>query len=188
MSQPTTADGEQNSEAMIEVTSLPADSHRELRWGAYLIALSGIGVIGNGLAMLYRAFYSSGFEAGVDSLGGVTRAELATANHELFHYITHLHVNVAGLMVALGIGMVALAWYGVRQGQRWAWATVITLPVVFLVHSLPIHQTADFSFDALLHLGPGAVWLPALIAGAVLAYRGLGAVERSSEEREVHDR
>lgn len=182
MSQPTT-DGEPNGEATIEVASLPADSHRELRWGAYLIALSGIGVVGNGLAMLYRAFYSAGFEAGVDSLGGVTKAELAAINQELLHYVTHLHVNVAGLLVTLGIGMVALAWFGVRRGQRWAWVTSITLPFVFLAHSLPIHQTADFSYDALLHLGPGAVWLPALIAGAVLAYRGLRAVERSVDEQ-----
>lgn len=111
-------------------------------------------------------------------------SELAANNHEVAHYIIHLHVNVAGVMVALGIGMIALAWYGIRRDQRWGWATAIALPVVFLALSLPIHQTAEFSF-ALLHLGPGIIWLPALIIGAVLAYRGLQAVDRSSEANEI---
>lgn len=176
MSEAMTADGERSNEGAINSAHLPADSNRTLRWGAYLIGLSGVGFVANGIAMLYRVFYSAGFEAGVDTLGGVTRAELATTNHEMLHYIDHLHVNVAGLMVAAGIAVIALAWYGIRRGQRWAWATAVTLPVVFLVHSLPIHQTAGFSFDALLHLGPGAVWLPALIVGAVLAHRGLQSV------------
>lgn len=177
MSEPTTVDGEQTNDATIDSTQLPADAGRSLRWGTYLIGFSGIGFIVNGLAMLYRVFFTTGFEAGVETLGGVTRPELASTNHEVLHYINHLHVNVAGLMVAAGIAMIALAWYGIRRGQRWAWATAIALPTVFLAHSLPIHQTAGFSFDAVLHLGPGVVWLPTLIVGAVLAYQGLHSLD-----------
>ncbi len=181
MSEQTLTEVERSSEAEIDSIRLPADDNLALRWGAYLIAISGIGFVGNGLAMLYRVFFSTGFEAGVDSLGGVTRTELAATNHEMLHYINHLHVNVAGLLVAAGIGLMALAWFGIRRGQRWAWATAITLPVVFLAHSLPIHHTSDFSFDALLHLGPGAVWLPALFFGAALAYQGLRSTTRPSD-------
>lgn len=180
MSQHTVPETERSSEAVID--SRPADENRSLRWGAYLLALSGIGFVANGVAMLYRVFFSAGFEAGVDTLGGVTRAELATTNHELLHYVDHLHVNVAGLMVAAGIAVVALAWFGVRRGQRWALATAVAVPVVFLAHSLPIHQTAAFPFDALLHLGPGAAWLPALVVGGVLAHRGLRATDRASAD------
>lgn len=181
MSDPTTTDGERTNEAMLDSTSLPADSNHSLRWGAYLIGFTGGGLVVNGIAMLYRVFFTTGFEAGVETLGGVTRTELASTNHEIVHYINHLHVNVAGLMVATGIATIALAWYGIRRGQRWAWATAIALPIVFLAHSLPIHQTAGFSFDALLHLGPGAIWLPALIAGGVLAYQGLDSLDARRE-------
>lgn len=177
MSEPTTADGEQTTNAKIDSRHLPADASRSLRWGAYLIGVSGIGFVVNGLAMLYRVFFTTEFEAGVETLGGVTRPELASTNHEVLHYINHLHVNVAGLMVAAGIAMIALAWYGIRRGQWWAWATAVALPIVFLAHSLPIHQTAGFSFDAVLHLGPGVIWLPALIAGTVLAYQGLHSLD-----------
>lgn len=158
--------------------SLPAGESRSVRWGSSLLAISGIGFIANGIAMLYRVFFTPGFEAGVEALGGVTRPELATTNHELLHYVDHLQVNIAGLMIAAGIAVIALSWFGVRRGQRWALATAISIPVVFLAHSLPIHQTAAFSFDTIQHLGPGVVWLPAVVVGAGLAYRGLRSADR----------
>ena len=135
--------------------------------------------------MLYRVFYSAGFEAGAGALGGLTRAELAARNHELAHYVEHLHVNVAGLMVALGLAVGASAWFGVRRGQRWAWASAVAAPLVFLAHSVPVHSGAGFSYDALSHLGPGLIWLPALLVGAALSHLGLRTAERppDSERR-----
>lgn len=184
MAEPTALDGERRTESTIENATRPTAS-RSLRWGAYLLALSGVGLIANGAAMLYRVVFEPGFESGVETLGGVTRSELATTHHEVVHYIDHLHVNVAGLMVAVGIAVIALAWFGVRRGQRWAWATAVALPAVFLVHSLPIHQTAGFTFDALAHLGPGILWLPALLVGAVLADRGLRSIDEPADRDEA---
>ena len=172
---------ERSTEVAIE-PSLPADESRSLRWGSYLLALSGIGFIANGIAMLYRVFFTAGFEAGVETLGGVTRAELATTNHELLHYVDHLQVNIAGLMVAAGIAVIALSWFGVRRGERWAFWTVISIPAVFLAHSLPIHQAALFSFDAVQHLGPGVVWLPALVVGGGLAYSDLPPADHPADD------
>lgn len=185
MSEPTTSTVESSTEPLD--ATLAADRSRSLRWGAYLIALAGLGFVANGTAMLYRALFGSGFEAGVDSLGGVTRVELAATNHELLHYVTHLHVNVAGLLVTVGLGLIALSWFGIRRGQRWAWATALALPAVFLAHSLPIHRTAEFSFDALSHLGPGVLWLPALLVGGALAYRGLRSVDGAPEVKKLDD-
>lgn len=117
----------------------------------------------------------------------MTRAELATTNHALLHYVDHLHVNVAGLLVAVGIGVAALAWFGVRRGHRWALGTAISLPVVFLAHSLPVQQTARLSFDAVQYLGPGAAWLPAAIVGALLAYHGIRSADPSEPGRAGSD-
>lgn len=173
MSESTTHAGERARDVAAESKRIPAESDWRLRWGAYLLALSGLGVVANGLAMVYRAFFDPGFESGVHTLDGVTRAELAGTHPEVVSYVDHLHVNVAGLLIPVGIAMVALAWYGVRRGERWAFGASIALPLVFLVHSLPVHRTADFSFHAVAHLGPGLVWLPALGLGAVLAAVGL---------------
>ena len=180
MAEPTALDGDRRTESTTENEMRPAAS-RSLRWGAYLLALSGVGLVANGAAMVYRVVFAPGFEAGVETLGGVTRGELAATHHEVVHYIDHLHVNVAGLMVAVGVAVIALAWFGVRRGQRWAWATAVALPAVFLVHSLPVHGTAGFTYDALAHLGPGIVWLPALLLGAVLADRGLRSIDGPSD-------
>jgi len=79
-------------------------------------------------------------------------------------------------MVAAGFGVVALSWYGIRRGQRWAAATAVAIPVVFLAQSPPVHRTAGFSYDAIAHLGPGIMWLPALFVGGVVAFLGLGQV------------
>jgi type IV secretory pathway VirB2 component (pilin) len=162
-----------STERTTNATRASASDSRSLRWGASLIAVAGGGFVLNAVAMLYRVLYDPGFEAGVDTLGGATRAQLAASNPEVVHYIDHLHVNVAGLMAAAGIAMVALAWYGVRRGQRWSLATVVAVPVVFMAHSLPVHQTAGFSFDEVAHLAPGLLWLPALLVGAILAFHGL---------------
>lgn len=149
------------------------EANRALRWGSYLIAAAGALVGLNGVAMVYRALFGSGFESGVHGLGGVTRAELAATNPAMMDYITHLHLNVAGLLLALGVALVVLAWFGVRRGRRWALASSIVLPAVFLAHSIPVHHGAVFSYDALQHLGPGALWIPLLVVGAVVAARGL---------------
>lgn len=172
MSEHTTPDGSRRIDA--EPTDrLPAASHGRLRWGAYLIAVAGAMFVVHGIGMLYRAYFGSGFELGVHTLGGVTRGELAVTNPELLSYVDHLHVNVAALMIALGLAVIALAWYGIRSGQRWAWATAIGAPVVFLAFSLSVHQTVAFSFDAVLHLGPAGVGVPIFLAGIVLAHQGL---------------
>lgn len=163
--------------------SIPAQENRSLRWGSYLLTFAGLFTIAYGVLFLYRTYFTEGFEAGVDTLGGVTRAELAASNPEVLSYILHLHVNVAGAIMAVGAGIAILSWYGVRRGQWWAWATTILLPVIFLLLSLPVHQTVDFHFHSLIHLGPTAIGGPILVAGAVLSYQGLKSSEPTPSKR-----
>ena len=183
MAERTTTAHERSNRKAIDSQLTPNDSNQWLRWGAYLIAVAGAMFVAHGVGFVYRTYYSSGFELGVETLGGVTRAELAASSPAILSYIDHLHVSMAGLMMAVGIAMIALAWFGVRRGQWWAWATAIVVPVVFMAHSLPVHQTVHFEFDALLHLGPAALGAPVLIAGAVLSYYGLRAVNRRPTHR-----
>ncbi len=171
MSEQTITDGERHRTQ--ELDGGYGTTNRSLRWGAGLIVIAGIGFLTNGFAMLYRAFVSGGFEPGVGPLGGVTGAELAATNHELYHYVQHLHVNVAALLVAVGIGVIVLAWFGIRRGRRWALGTTVAMTGVFVALSMGVHGSVPFSFDTLVHLGPGLVWLPALVVGVVLSSLGL---------------
>lgn len=144
-----------------------------LRIGSLLMALSGIAFVGYGVVFLARTFFGSGFELGVATLNGVTRADLAAVDPAVVHYIDHLHVATAGFIIATGIAVTALSWYGVRSGQLWAWATAIAAAVVGLAIALPMHYANLFTHDWVTHLGPIYLATIVFVVGAGLAYRGV---------------
>ncbi len=135
------------------------------------MTLAGVAFIGYGLVFLALAFIGSGFELGVGMLDGLTRGELAGTNPEVAYYITHLHVAVAGFIIGTGIAVAGLAWYGVRTGQLWAWATAITAAVVALAIALPMHYTSDaFAHNWMIHLAPIYLATIVFVVGAALAF------------------
>lgn len=160
---------------------LPAHSNSRLRWGAYMLLATAFLFLVQGFGMIYRALIENRYELGVTDLGGHTATELAATNPAVQSYIDHLAVNVGGLMIAGGIGMGALVWYGVRSGQLWALLSAISIPTIYALIGLPIHQTVHFHFDQLIHLGPAGVGIPLLIVGSVLAYQGIQSVNHEAE-------
>ncbi len=96
--------------------------------GAKLVTLAGIGLVGYGLMFLIRNF--TGFiELGLtpEHVGGTPEQIQAVSPH-LFYYISHLQVAVAAFIIALGVAVIALAWQGIRTGQRWALWTAFLAP------------------------------------------------------------
>ncbi|XVH32026.1 hypothetical protein ACNS7O_02260 [Haloferacaceae archaeon DSL9] len=153
-----------------------AEHGTDLRYGAALMALAGIGFVGYGVVFLVLAFFGSGFEIGVATLDGLTRAELAAGYPEAAHYITHLHVATAAFIIATGLAVASLAWYGVRTGQRWAWTTAVAAPVIALGLALPMHYTDGFAHNWVTHLGPIYLATLVFVVGALLALRGMRTV------------
>ena len=142
-----------------------------LRSGSTLMALAGVAFVGYGVVFLALNFVGSGFELGVSTLDGMTKAEL---NSTVAYYISHLHVATAAFIISIGIAIAALSWYGVRQRLTWAWATAVVAAVVGLALALPMHYTADaFTHDWVTHLGPIYLATVVFIVGVVVAYRGL---------------
>ncbi|MBX0297975.1 hypothetical protein [Haloarcula nitratireducens] len=143
----------------------------QLRNGSLLMALAGVAFIGYGLVFLVLNFVGSGFELGVSTLDGMTKADLSPT---VAYYISHLHVATAAFIISTGIAVTALSWYGVRQRLTWAWATAVVAAVVGLALALPMHYTADaFSHDWITHLGPIYLATIVFVGGVVMAYRGL---------------
>lgn len=157
------------------------ETDARLRNGSLLMALAGLGFVGYGIVFLVRALTGTGFELGVATLDGVSRVELAATYPEVAYYITHAHVALAGFILTTGIAVTALAWYGVRSGQLWAWATAVTAAVLGLVIALPMHYTGGFAHDWVTHLGP--IYLAAIVfvIGAVLALLSIRASTPSVE-------
>ena len=148
---------------------LPASGRTNL--GANLVLVAGIGLVGYGVMFLVRNF--TGFiELGLtpQHIGG-TPDEIRAFSPHLYHYISHLQVAVAAFIIALGIAVIALAWNGIRTGQRWALWTAFWAPVVGVGLALPLHYS--YGFATLGHLG--LIYLDAaiLLVGTVLAAKAL---------------
>lgn len=142
-----------------------------LRNGSILMVLGALGFVGYGLVFLVLAFVGDGFEIGVTTLDGLGRAQLAASSPETAYYIVHLHVATAAFIVSTGFAVAALSWYGVRRGQRWAWATAVIAPVVALALAIPMHWTAEaFAHDWMSHLGPIYLATIVFVVGAAVAY------------------
>jgi len=144
-----------------------------LRAGAILMSIAAIAFIGYALVFFFRNFYGTGFELGVESLNGVTQADLNAVNSSIVPYIKHLHVATSGFIAATGIAVAALSWYGVRRGEVWAWIAAVISPVVGLTVALPMHYLNLFNYNWVTHLGPIYLATALFVVGALIALRGL---------------
>ena len=146
---------------------------QSLRNGAGIMVLGALIFLVYAVVFLFRAFASSGFELGVETLNGVTPQQLDGLNPAIMAYITHLHVAIAGFIAATAIAAGSLAWYGVRDGLWWAWITAVIVPVVGLAVALPLHYMGHFDYNWVNHLGPIYLGTIIYVVGAVLALAGL---------------
>src|SRR5512140_1038936 len=127
--------------------------------GAKVVALAGVGLVGYGLMFLFRNF--NGFiELGLTPhhVGG-TPEQIRAFSPALYNYISHLQVALSAFIIALGAVVIALAWFGIRTGQRWAMWTAFLAPVVGVAIALPLHFV--YGIGTLGHLG--LIYLDAVI-------------------------
>ena len=142
-----------------------------VKLGAATVALAGAGLIAYGTMFLIRNF--TGFiELGITpDLIGTTPEALQRANPQLYHYISHLQVGISGFIIGLGIAVIALAWFGIRNGERWALWSAFLGPIVAVAIALPLHY--PYGFDTIGHLG--LIYLDGLVllVGTVLAHNAI---------------
>ena len=146
---------------------------QSLRNGAALMVLGALIFLVYAVVFFFRAFTSSGFEVGVETLNGVTPQQLNGLNPAIMGYIMHLHVATAGFIAATAIAVAGLAWYGVQNGFWWAWITGVISPVLALAVALPLHWMGHFNYDWVSHLGPIYLGTIIYVVGAVVALIGL---------------
>jgi hypothetical protein len=146
---------------------------QSLRNGAGLMVLGALIFFVYAVAFFFRAFASSGFEFGVETLNGVTPQQLNDLNPAIIGYIRHVHAATAGFAAGTAIAAGGLAWYGVRNGLWWAWVLGVIVPVVSLAMALPLHYMGYFNYNWLSHLGPIYIGTIIYVVGAVVALIGL---------------
>jgi hypothetical protein len=144
----------------------------KLRVGSLIMAIGGAGFIGYAVIFFIRNFTGTFLELGIGrSEVNVNKSQIQEFSPSLYHYISHLHIAVSGFIAASGLAVIALAWFGVRRGQFWAWATAVAVPVLGLAVALPAHYPN--SFDTLGHLGLIYADTVLFVVGAVVALFGL---------------
>ena len=157
----------------MSATSAVAPAAGRSQLGANFVLLSGVGLVGYGVMFLVRNF--TGFiELGLTPahIGG-TPEEIRAFSGHLYNYISHLQVAVAAFIIALGIAVIALAWNGIRSGQRWALWTAFAAPAVGVGIALPLHYA--YGIGTMGHLGLIYADAVILLVGTVLAARTMGS-------------
>jgi hypothetical protein len=148
------------------------DGTSRLRVGSAVMALAGLGFIGYAVMFFVRNFTNSFLELGIGhNEVSVGKDEIKAFSPSLYEYIGHLHIAISGFIAATGLAVVALAWFGVRRGQTWAWVAAVAAPVLALAVALPAHYPNDF--DTFGHLG--LIYADTLLfaVGALIALAGL---------------
>jgi len=156
-------------------TTTPTDRH--LATGSWLMGFGAVAFIGYAVVFFILNFTDRFLELGIGPKQvDVGRAEIQAFSPSLFHYISHLHIAVAGFIAATGLAVLYLVIYGVRRGELWAWVGAVAAPVLGLVVALPAHYPNGF--DTLAHLGPIYLATAIFVVGAVLAYQGIATARQ----------
>src|SRR5260221_9307662 len=93
---------------------------QSLRNGAGLMVFGALIFLVYAVVFFFRAFASSGFEIGVETLNGVTLQQLDGLNPAIMGYITHLHAPSARSKRAWAAGSastICLATVGMRSSK-----------------------------------------------------------------------
>jgi hypothetical protein len=150
-----------------------------LKAGAGLMTVAAVAFIGYAVIFFVLNFTDSFLELGIGSDQVASgKDEIKAFDHDLYHYISHLHIALSGFIAATGLAVAALAWFGVRRGYMWAWATAVAAPVLGLAVALPAHYT--WGFATIGHLGLIYVATAVFVAGSLLALKGLREIEPSA--------
>ena len=136
------------------------------------MTLAGLAFVGYAAVFLVLNFTGAFLELGIgpDQVDK-GKTEIEAFSPQLYHYISHLHIALAGFIAATGLAIAGLSWFGVRRGERWASATVLTVTAVGLAVALPAHY--PWGLATLGHLGPVYLAVLIFLAGMWAASSGM---------------
>jgi phosphoglycerol transferase MdoB-like AlkP superfamily enzyme len=139
-----------------------------LSWGAILMTLAALAFIGYAVIFFIRNFTGDFLELGIGpEQVASSKDEIKAFDLDLYHYISHLHLAVAGFLAATGLAVAALSWFGVRRRYFWSWVAAVAAPVLGLAVALPAHY--QWGFDTRGHLGLIYAATAIFVAGAALS-------------------
>ena len=152
-----------------------------LALGSVVMAVAGLAFVGYAVIFFVRNFTDAFLELGIGPQQvDVGKAEIEAFSPSLYDYVSHLHIAVSGFIAAAGIAVVALAWFGVRRGQLWAWVTAVVVPVVGLGVALPARY--PYGLATIGHLGLIYLATVVFVVGALIALPPVLAARQQRHE------
>jgi hypothetical protein len=142
--------------------------------GAVLVGLAGLGHVAWGLMVLLRTFPGAELHLNPQHAGS-TPEQIWALSPDLYGYIIHLQVVLAGYVTAFGVAVIVLAWYGIRRGEHWALWTTLASALITAVVAVPLNY--PYGVGTLGHLGLHYLGALTLLVGTALAYSGLAKEE-----------
>jgi hypothetical protein len=158
------------------MTSATVGTYQEesgaLKWGVFLMTFAALAFVGYAVIFFVRNFTGDFLELGIgpDQIAS-GKDEIKAFDNDLYHYISHLHIAVSAFIASTGIAVAALAWFGVRTRQMWAWVAAVITPVLALAVALPAHY--PWGFATIGHLGLIYLATAIFVVGAGLSGKAL---------------
>ncbi|TFE23178.1 hypothetical protein [Cohnella luojiensis] len=99
---------------------------------------------------------------------GVSREQLELANPRLIPLIAHDRAGFGGALFSDAVMLLILALWGLQQGERWLWWTLLAGGAPAFIAGLSVHYHIDYT--DFLHLLPAYVAVALYVAGLILLY------------------
>ncbi len=105
-----------------------------LQVAAYVFLAGGAFHLGIGLLTAFFGFPPRivGLSRGTDAQMWNATSEKLLEDPVVKDLRTHHHIVIAGLLVGLGLAEVALAWFGARNGEAWAFYALMAMGVLMV--------------------------------------------------------
>ncbi len=111
---------------------------------------------------------------------GVTPAELNAANPKLIPLIAHDRAGFGGALFSDAVMLLIVALWGIQQGQRWLWWTLLAGGSPAFIAGLSVHFS--IGYRDFIHLLPAYFAVALYVAGLILLYPYLMKDVRLSSE------
>ncbi|MFC4598358.1 hypothetical protein [Cohnella hongkongensis] len=116
---------------------------------------------------------------------GVAAAELDAANPRLIPLIAHDRAGFGGALFSNAVMLLVLSLWGIRQGERWLWWTLLAGGTPAFVAGLSVHYS--IGYVDFVHLLPAYFAAALFAAGLILLYpylmRDVRAPSETAERR-----
>jgi len=112
---------------------------------------------------------------------GVTPAELNAANPKLIPLIAHDRAGFGGALFSDAVMLLIVALWGIQQGQRWLWWTLLAGGSPAFIAGLSVHFS--IGYRDFIHLLPAYFAAALYVAGLILLYPYLMKDVRLSSEK-----